>query len=144
MDPKAEMWKLDSTFVGRYAEQDASVTLRLWDRLRADLVNDECTGIFDLESSLLPVLLDMKTRGVRVDIDKAERVQKDLKQREDVLLAEIKDLTQVNVEPWVATSIAKAFDAVGLTYDRTEKTNAPAFTKQFLACLLYTSPSPRD
>ena len=117
--PKAEMWKLDSTFVGRYAEQDASVTLRLWDRLRADLVSDECTGIFDLESSLLPVLLDMKTRGVRVDIDKAERVQKDLKQREDVLLAEIKDLTQVNVEPWVATSIAKAFDAVGLTYDRT-------------------------
>ena len=133
VDPKAEMWKLDSTFVGRYAEQDASVTLRLWDRLRADLVSDECTGIFDLESSLLPVLLDMKTRGVRVDIDKAERVQKDLKQREDVLLAEIKDLTQVNVEPWVATSIAKAFDAVGLTYDRTEKTNAPAFTKQFLA-----------
>ena len=133
VDPKAEMWKLDSTFVGRYAEQDASVTLRLWDRLRADLVSDECTGIFDLESSLLPVLLDMKTRGVRVDIDKAERVQKDLKQREDVLLAEIKDLTQVNVEPWVATSIAKAFDAVGLTYNRTEKTNAPAFTKQFLA-----------
>ena len=133
VDPKAEMWKLDSTFVGRYAEQDASVTLRLWDRLRADLVSDECTGIFDLESSLLPVLLDMKTRGVRVDIDKAELVQKDLKQREDVLLAEIKDLTQVNVEPWVATSIAKAFDAVGLTYNRTEKTNAPAFTKQFLA-----------
>ena len=133
VDPKAEMWKLDSTFVGRYAEQDASVTLRLWDRLRTDLVSDECTGIFDLESSLLPVLLDMKTRGVRVDIEKAERVQKDLKQREDILLAEIKDLTQVSVEPWVATSIAKAFDAVGLTYDRTEKTNAPAFTKQFLA-----------
>ena len=73
------MWKLDSTFVGPYAEQDAAVTLRLWDRLRADLIKDECTGIFDLESSLLPVLLDMKTRGVRVDIDKAEQVQKELK-----------------------------------------------------------------
>jgi len=133
VDPKAEMWKLDSTFVGRYAEQDATVTLRLWDRLRGDLVNDECTGIFDLESSLLPVLLDMKTRGVRVDIDKAEQVQKELKRREDALLLEIKDLTQVSVEPWVATSIAKAFDAVGLTYERTKNTDAPSFTKQFLA-----------
>ena len=133
VDPKGSMWKLDSTFVGRYAEQDAAVTLRLWDRLRGDLVNDECTGIFDLESSLLPVLLDMKTRGVRVDTDKAEQVQKELKRREDALLLEIKDLTQVSVEPWVATSIAKAFDAVGLTYERTKNTDAPSFTKQFLA-----------
>lgn len=133
VDPKGGMWKLDSTFVGRYAEQDAAVTLRLWDRLSTDLIKDECTGIFDLESSLLPVLLDMKTRGVRVDIDRAEQVQKELKQREDALVAEIKDLTQVRVEPWVATSIAKAFDAVGLTYERTKNTDAPSFTKQFLA-----------
>lgn len=133
VDPKGGMWRLPSHYVGPYAEQDAAVTLRLWDRLRADLIKDECTSIFDLESNLLPVLLDMKARGVRVDIDKAEQVQKELKKREDVLLAEIKDLTQVNVEPWVATSIAKAFDAVGLTYERTQNTDAPSFTKQFLS-----------
>ena len=133
VDPKGGMWRLPSHFVGPYAEQDAAVTMRLWDRLRADIVQDECTGIFELETSLLPVLLDMKSRGVRVDIDKAEQVQKELKSRESQLLSEIKDLTQVTVEPWVATSIAKAFDAVGLPYNRTEKTDAPAFTKQFLA-----------
>ena len=133
VDPKGGMWRLPSHFVGPYAEQDAAVTMRLWDRLRADIIQDECTGIFELETSLLPVLLDMKSRGVRVDIDKAEQVQKELKSRETQLLAEIKDLTQVTVEPWVATSIAKAFDAVGLPYNRTEKTDAPAFTKQFLA-----------
>ena len=132
VDPKGGMWQLDSTFVGRYAEQDAAVTLRLWDRLSGDLIKDECTGIFDLESSLLPVLLDMKTKGVRVDIDKAEQTKKLLLQKETQLLSEIKDLTQVNVEPWAAASIAKAFDALGLTYDRTESTNAPSFTKQFL------------
>lgn len=132
VDPKGGMWQLDSTFVGRYAEQDAAVTLRLWDRLSGDLIKDECTGIFDLESSLLPVLLDMKTKGVRVDIDKAEQTKKLLLQKETQLLSEIKDLTQVNVEPWAAASIAKAFDALGLTYERTESTNAPSFTKQFL------------
>ncbi len=133
VDAKSGMWQLDSSFVGRYAEQDAAVTLRLWDRLRVDLQKEECTSIFKLESSLLPVLLDMKQRGVRVDIDKAEQVKKELLTREKILLEEIRSETGVVVEPWVATSVAKAFDALGLKYHRTEKTDAPAFTKQFLA-----------
>ncbi len=133
VDAKSGMWQLDSSFVGRYAEQDAAVTLRLWDRLRTDIVTEECSSIFQLESSLLPVLLDMKQRGVRVDTNKAEQVKKELLTREKTLLKEIKEETGVTVEPWVATSVAKAFDALGLQYHRTEKTGAPAFTKQFLA-----------
>ena len=32
VDPKSEMWKLHASFVGRYAEKDAEITLKLWDR----------------------------------------------------------------------------------------------------------------
>ena len=53
-------------FVGAYAEQDAAVTLRLWDRLRTEIETDDVVGIFDLENSLLPCLLDMRTKGVRL------------------------------------------------------------------------------
>ncbi len=133
VDPKSEMWKLDSCFVGRYAEQDASVTLKLWDRLSIDINKDEVTSIFALESGLLPVLLDMKTKGVRVDLDKAELVKKDLKKRESALLKEIKEETGIAVEPWAAASVAKVFDSLGLSYNRTEGSNAPSFTKNFLA-----------
>ncbi len=133
INPKAEMFRLPSRYVGPYAEQDAAVTLRLWERLRADLVKDECTSIFELETSLLPVLLDMKTTGVRVDIDRAEQTKKELSKREKVLLEEVKKETGVSIEPWVATSIAKAFDSVGIKYATTEKSGAPSFTKQFLA-----------
>ena len=70
---------------------------------------------------------------MRVDVDKAHDVQKELKRREDALLEEVKKETGVLVEPWAAASIAKAFDALGLNYNRTEKSNAPAFTKAFLA-----------
>ena len=62
VDPKGEMWKLHASFVGKYAEQDAAVTLRLWDRLRADIDKDEVNSIFELETSLIPLMLDMKTR----------------------------------------------------------------------------------
>ena len=133
VDPKGGMWRLPSHFVGRYAEQDAAVTLRLWDRLRPELSKDEVTSIFELESQLLPCLLDMKTKGVRVDMDAAERARKNLQAREEELLLDIKRETGVSVEPWVATSIAKAFDALNLEYARTEKTGAPAFAKHFLA-----------
>lgn len=133
VNAKSDMYRLPSRYVGPYAEQDAAVTLRLWDRLRTDLVKDECTSIFELESSLVPVLLDMKTRGVRVDMDRAEQVKKDLTEREQALLKEVKEETGVAIEPWVATSIAKAFDSVGIKYATTPNTGAPSFTKQFLA-----------
>lgn len=133
VNAKSDMYRLPSRYVGPYAEQDAAVTLRLWDRLRTDLVKDECTSIFELESSLVPVLLDMKTRGVRVDMDRAEQVKKNLTEREQALLKEVKEETGVAIEPWVATSIAKAFDSVGIKYATTPNTGAPSFTKQFLA-----------
>ena len=133
VDPKSDMWRLPSKFVGSYAEQDAAVTLRLWDRLRVDIKQDEVTSIFELESSLLPVLLEMKTKGVRVDIDRAEQIQIELGKREKELLKEIRSDTGVAIEPWSAASVAKAFDSLGLKYHRTENSNAPSFTKQFLS-----------
>ena len=30
VDPKSEMWRLPPRYVGAYAEQDASITLKLW------------------------------------------------------------------------------------------------------------------
>ena len=132
IDPKADMWRMPADVVGEYAEQDAALTLRLWQRLEAELRADECTAIFDLETSLIPTLFEMKTRGVRVDVDRADVVRKDLQNREEGLLKKVKDETGVLIEPWVATSIAKAFDAVGLSYPTTDNSNAPSFTKQFL------------
>lgn len=133
VDPKGGMWQLDSSFVGKYAEQDAAVTLKLWDRLHQDILSDEVTSIFELETSLMPLLLEMKTKGVRVDIDKAEQTKSLLKDRENVLLKEIKQETGIWVEPWAATSIASVFESLNLSYTRTESSNAPSFTKQFLA-----------
>ena len=133
VDPKSGMWKLPPRYVGAYAEHDAAITLRLWNELRKQITKEECSGIFELETRLTPLLLDMKTEGVRVDLKKAEQVKKELAALEKSLVEEIVKETGVTIEPWVATSVAKVFDAMGLAYSRTEKSGAPAFTKQFLA-----------
>ena len=132
VDPKSGMWQLPPRYVGKYAEQDALITLKLWDNLSKKITQQECSSIFELEIDLLPVLFEMKTKGVRVDVEKAHQTKKDLTKIEKSLVQEIVKETGVTIEPWVATSVAKVFDAVGLPYSRTEKSGAPMFTKQFL------------
>ncbi|BCV06457.1 MAG: hypothetical protein CM15mV134_180 [uncultured marine virus] len=70
IDAKKDLWKLPSMYVGQYAEKDAEATLKLWQRLETELYAQELTDIFKLESRLFPCLVDMRFKGVRVDIEK--------------------------------------------------------------------------
>ena len=132
VDPKKEMWRLPPMFVGQYAERDAEVTLKLWQRLYRELHDQELIDIFTLETQLFPCLIEMRFKGVRVDLEKAHQIKKNLMVREQKILNKIKDLTGFNVEIMAARSIAKAFDKLKLPYDRTAKSNEPSFTKNFL------------
>tara|TARA_R110002020_G_scaffold4749_9_gene20678 strand:+ start:3378 stop:5306 length:1929 start_codon:yes stop_codon:yes gene_type:complete len=132
VDAKAEMWKLPADRVAGYAEMDARLTLRLWHVLHSKLMEDNCEEILDLELSLLPMVFEMKRRGVRVDVEKAEQTKELLSNKEKALLKEIHDETGVHLEPWNAKSLAMVFDGLGLKYDRTAKSEAPSFTKHFL------------
>jgi DNA polymerase I-like protein with 3'-5' exonuclease and polymerase domains len=75
----------------------------------------------------------MKFRGVSVDVERAHKLKKELSQQEEVLLSEVKKQTGIDVQIWAARSIAKVFDKLSLSYARTEKTNSPSFTKNFLS-----------
>ena len=132
LDPKADMWRLPSMFVGQYAERDAESTLKLWQRLKVELYNQELMDVFTLETKLFPCLVDMRFKGVRVDLEKAQNIKLNLIKREETLIKKIKNLTGVEVEIMAARSIAKAFDKLKLPYDRTAKSNEPSFTKNFL------------
>jgi len=135
IDPKADMWRLPAKYVGQYAEQDAALTLKLWDRLWAEIQQNELVSIFELESSLIPLLLEMRSRGVRVDLDKAEQTKLTLAKREKEIVNEIKRDTGIVVEPWVATSVASVLDYYGLDCPKTDNTKQPSITKAFLqAC----------
>ena len=59
VDPKSDMWRLPPKFVGPYAEQDALMTLKLWERLSIEISRQELHDVFDLESRLIPLMLDM-------------------------------------------------------------------------------------
>lgn len=132
IDPKAEMYKLPPKFVGTYAEQDAVMTLKLWEFYRSELEKQDLWNIWKLETSLIPMMVQMRQMGVRVDLDKADQARTLLKGKTKDLRAEIKRLSGVAVEPWAAASVAKVFEAMDLKYTTTDA-GAPTFTKQFLS-----------
>ena len=132
VDAKKEMWKLPASRVAGYAETDARLTLDLWHVLRNKLAAEKCGNILEMELNLLPIIFEMRSKGVRVDLEKASKTKKYLQTKEDTLLLEVKKETGIDIEPWTATSLASAFDKLNLTYERTEKSGAPSFTKHFL------------
>ena len=132
VDPKAEMWRLPAPFVGEYAEKDAEITLKLWAAMQHEISKQDLWDVFNLETNLFPCLVDMKFKGVRVDLDVANSIKTNLIKTEKDLHQDIKKLVGFDVELWAAASIAKAFDKEKIPYDRTEK-GAPSFTKNFLA-----------
>ena len=132
IDPKAEMWKLPDMYVGSYAEKDAELTLKLFKKLSVEIKRQDLTQVFDLETQLFPCLIDMKIKGVRVDVQKAHTIKQRLASQEESLLLEVKKETGIEPQIWAARSIARVFEKLKLSFDKTEKTGAPSFTKNFL------------
>ena len=133
VDPKAEMWKLPAEHVGFYAEQDARLTYLLWQRFKHEINKQSLTTIWEVESDLVPILIKMRQKGIRVDVNKAEILIKEFQVKEKLALQEIKLLIGKDVDIWAARNIAEVFDKLKIAYPRTEKTGEPSFTQNWLS-----------
>jgi DNA polymerase I-like protein with 3'-5' exonuclease and polymerase domains len=132
IDPKAEMHLMPAIYAGEYATKDATLCLDLWQHFKGLIHSEDLLEVWNMEMALLPYLVDMTLRGMRVDVDQAERTKQELIKREKALNKRIKEIAGNAVEIWAADSIAKAFDKEGMEYPKTP-TGRPSFTKNFLA-----------
>jgi len=128
--PQPYIWQLPARFVGPYAEIDAVRTLELFESLDPVLDQENTRGAYRLEVDLLPMVLAMRRRGIRIDVDAAERIRDQLLQKRDAYLAELSEklgtpvgMDELNRSAWRA----KTFDQHHIAYPRTEKGN-PSFT----------------
>lgn len=129
--PKKELWKLPSMHVGDYAEQDAALTLKLWHHFQALMRNDEVESVFQLETAVLPVLVDITLQGIQFNRAKCELKMAEMRKKEIEILKYLKSQAGMQVDIWAAQSIAAAFDRLGVQYPKTAA-GAPSFTKSFL------------
>ena len=132
IDPKQDLWRLPAGYVGHYAEQDARLTLRLWQYFKNEITKQNLNDVWDMEMELLPIIIDMRRKGIRIDEEKAHQLKKEFKAKENFLLKKINDETTLKVDIWAARSVAQVFDRMGVDYPRTPKTGEPSFTQNWL------------
>jgi Mesyanzhinovviridae DNA polymerase len=128
--PQSYIWQLPARFVGPYAEVDAADTLRLYEDLNPILDRENTRAAYRLECDLLPMVLEMRRRGVRIDVAAAEQARDLLLAKRDAVLAEISDKlgTPVSMSELARNKwLAETFDREGIKYPRTAKNN-PSFT----------------
>ena len=141
-DPMSNMHKLPYSLVKDYAEQDVTLTLRLWyvfEKIIKTPIETESKNkktlesIFNLETSLFPCLVDMRFTGVRINEKRAKTLGKDLEKRRDRIIRGIKKRIGVAVEIWAANSVQKLLDQQGIKdYKKTPKSGRASLSKDYL------------
>ena len=90
-------------------------------------------SIVNLEQEVLPCILDMKIKGVRVSESQVDQLDNQLKKSYDHYIKRIHDDTGIYPEVWAAKSIELVCNKLGIDdFDRTPKTGKPSFTKNYL------------
>ncbi len=142
-DPMTNMHKLPASIVKEYAKQDVNLTYKLWNLfnkkidevlyIKEDGEQKTCRQIFELETKLFLCLVDMKFKGVRIDVAKAIEFGRHLKKRREQILKAIESLTTVRVDIWAAASIKKLLDHLHIKdYKVTPKSKMPQLPKDYL------------
>ena len=143
-DPMTSMHKLPYHLVKDYAEQDVNLTLKLWNIFEKKLdevlytdhgtkQNKTCRNIFELETKLFPCLVDMKFKGVKIDVQKAKAFGKRLRKTKQNIIDFIERKTGVKIEIWAASSIKNLLDQQKITnYKTTPKSGLPQLPKDYL------------
>ena len=142
-DPMTNMHKLPASIVKDYAKQDVNLTYKLWKLFNKKIdevlyIKDDgeqktCRQIFELETKLFLCLVDMKFKGVKIDVAKAILFGRHLKKRRDQIVKAIESITTIHVDIWAAASIKKLLDHLCIKdYKVTPKSKMPQLPKDYL------------
>jgi DNA polymerase I-like protein with 3'-5' exonuclease and polymerase domains len=130
---KGHLMRIHPDIVGVYAEQDVEVTMAMWKFFMPIIEEQQLQEVYQLEMDLVPMLIDMRMRGVRVDVATAELEQRRLVQQESEARAHIKDVTGLTIGSWDnAAELARVFDKLEIKYGITEKSGQPSITQGWL------------
>lgn len=73
--PKKHLHKLHSKYVGAYGERDVAGLFELCSQQEREITEQDLWETVNLELDLIPVLAEMRKRGVRIDLDEVDRLE---------------------------------------------------------------------
>ena len=129
---KRNLWRLPAALVGRYAEGDVDLPLRILPLQLKKLEEEQLLGIFDVETRLVPLLLAMRRRGVAVNVDRARALRVKLVEQRDATTVAIRRLAGQGASVTLPDTLGPALELAGITVPRTPKTGAYSVTSELL------------
>jgi len=133
-DVMSNLWRLPSRYVGPYAEQDARSTLDLFYKMKPKLEVDNVWDAYLTDASLVPMVVEMRRRGIRIDVDLVESTAERILRRADEVLRELERRLNLRL---TYTDIASSqrlepiFKQEQVPYPRTAKGN-PSFESEWM------------
>jgi DNA polymerase I-like protein with 3'-5' exonuclease and polymerase domains len=127
-NPRGNIWRLpgDQPELINYVHDDVDLPLKVFAVQRPLLEKEGLWPLFLMESRLIPMLVAMRNRGVRVDLAKTEELYDLFTREQEELQVRLGD-----VSVWAARQLAPLFDGEGVEYDRTP-TGLPSITAGWL------------
>jgi DNA polymerase I-like protein with 3'-5' exonuclease and polymerase domains len=134
---RKNIYRAPPRLVGPYAESDADLPLRIIDHQWKEMSRLGLLDLFAMECGLIRLLVKMRYRGAPIDVPYVEQLHDRLKAEVAALDLEIKRQVGFEVNTAASQSLARAFDKLGLPYNRTASTErspngSPTFTADFL------------
>ena len=120
------IWRAPISLVEPYAKGDVELPLRIWELQKQELIRQDLWKVYEVEAKLCPILVDMRLRGVRVDVEKAKAIDDDWSMQLEVYGQEF-PIDDVNK----AAALALYCDKRGIAYPKTDKGN-PSFEGSWL------------
>jgi DNA polymerase I-like protein with 3'-5' exonuclease and polymerase domains len=128
---KESLWKLHANFVSEYAKEDALLTLQIFQKQQNIIEKEEIRDIVEFESRLINCLFEIRKRGVKINIDKANYLYDYLGRKQNEQQLRLNRLGGDEVNVWANASLKQAYDKNKIDYSYTEKGTA-SFTANWL------------
>lgn len=130
---------------GPYAEGDAWLPMRILQAQWSKLEARGAMHLFQMECGLIPLLIDMRFKGAKIDVDFAERYNVQLGEEIAGIENSLAQYTGFPVNVNSTADMARAFDSLGLPYDYTAPSEKfpdgqPSFKKDVIAKLKHGFP----
>lgn len=119
---KTHLHLLPPEFVGAYVESDVDRPIHIWNEQRRLLEAEGLMRVYEVERKLIPLLLAMKRRGVRVNITRAKEISHSIGLRLVEMQAELRRLAGSDASFTSGQSIVKALLARGIKLQPTPST----------------------
>lgn len=128
---KANLWRLPARYVGLYGEGDADLPLRIFKLQEPKLRDEGLWDLFVMETELVDLLLEMRFKGIPVNVELAEQVADELASRHAKVTKRLSRLCGFTPNIWANEDLVKVCEKLNYEYTTTTA-GRPSFTADWM------------